>query len=271
MRVGIAQIDIKLKEKQNNIAKCEDMIKQAKRDKVDLLVFPECAINGYVYASFDEAYAEADSVPGDLTNKLEMLCNKHQINAVFGLLEKENNILYNTAILVTPEGIAGKYRKTHILCLGVDRYTSPGDYIEVIDLPQARVALLICYDLRFPESARIAALKGAQIILSPTNLPQGAEAYGKFIYQTRACENRVFLLAADRVGVERGVEFIGRSQIINVGGQILAEASPDGEELIYADIDPNQADVKHVVTVPGEYEFDIFNDRQPKLYEEIIK
>ncbi len=271
MRVGIAQINILLKNKAANLKKCEQFIKQAQQEQVDVLVFPECTINGYVYNSFDEAYAEADPVPGDLTDSMVSLCKEHQITAVFGLLEKENGLLYNTAVLITPEGMAGKYRKTHLLYLGVDRYTSPGDDVPIFNLPQARAAMLICYDLRSPEPARTAALKEAQIILSPTNLPEGANAYADFINKTRACENRVFVVSANRVGVEQGVQFIGKSQIVSIGGQILVEASRDKEELIYADIIPNQADIKHIVCIPGEYEFDVFGDRQPALYKVLVK
>ncbi len=271
MRIGVAQIDSIFNDKATNLNKCEQFIKQARQKYVDLLVFPECTLNGYVFNSFDEAYEAADVIPGDLTDSLILLCREYQITAVFGLLEKENGLLYNTALLITPEGIAGKYRKTHLLYLGVDRYTTPGDDIPVFNLPQARVALLVCYDLRSPEAARVAALKGAQIILSPTNLPKGAKAYANFINQTRACENRVFLVSADRVGMERGVQFIGKSQIISIGGQVLAEASIDKEELIYADILPNQADTKHIVNIPGEYEFDVFGDRQPSLYNVMVK
>ena len=106
MRVGIAQINILLKNKAANLKKCEQFIKQAQQEQVDVLVFPECTINGYVYNSFDEAYAEADPVPGDLTDSMVSLCKEHQITAVFGLLEKENGLLYNTAVLITPEGMA---------------------------------------------------------------------------------------------------------------------------------------------------------------------
>lgn len=271
MRVAVAQIDSVFNDKTTNLKKCEQFIKQARQEYVDLLVFPECALNGYVYNSFDEAYEAADPVPGDLTDSLVLLCKKYQITCVFGLLERRDGQLFNTALLVSPEGIVGKYSKTHLIYLGVDRFTSPGDDIPVFELPQAKVAMIICYDMRFPEAARSAALKGAQIILSPTNLPTGAKAYASFINKTRALENRVFLVSADRVGVERGVQFIGKSQIISTGGQVIAEASIDQEELIYADILPNQADIKHIINIPGEYEFDIFGDRQPALYDAIVK
>lgn len=271
MRVGIAQIDCKFKSKEANIDKCEKFIIKAKEHSVDLLVFPECTMNGYVYNGFDEAFVEAETVPGDLADKLVSLCNKYHITGLFGMLEKENAKLYNIVLLVTPEGVVGKYRKTHLLHLGVDRFTTPGSEISVYNLPQAKVTPLICYDLRFPEPSRVAALKGAQIILSPSNFPKGAEAYSSFINKTRGCENRVFVVSANRVGVEGGYEFIGKSQIVNNLGHVLAEASGDKEELIYADISPEIADMKHTVIVPEEYEFNVFEDRKTDVYGVLVE
>lgn len=271
MKIGIAQIDIALNDKSSNLNKCEKWIQQAQQAGVEILVFPECTLTGYVYKSREEAMQVAETVPGDLSANVIKLCAKYQITVVLGLLEKDQGVLYNTALLIDPKGIIGKYRKTHLIYLGVDRYTTNGDNIAVFDLPQGKVALLICYDMRFPEAARVAALQGAQVILSPTNLPQGAEVYANFINQTRACENRVFLVSANRVGVERGVQFIGKSQIIGTGGQILAQGSPDAEELLIADVAMEQALIKKTVNSPGEYEYDIFNDRQPALYKEVIK
>jgi predicted amidohydrolase len=96
----------------------------------------------------------------------------------------------------------------------VDRYISRGEDLPVFSIPQGKVGISICYDQRFPEHARIMALKGAQIIVHPTNLPENAEAYANFFNQARACENRLFVISANRVGQERNVRFIGRSQII---------------------------------------------------------
>lgn len=271
MRVGVAQMDSKFKDKPSNFDKCEYFMSQAKQNSIDLLVFPECTFTGYIYDNFDEAFSEAETIPGNLTNKLVLLCKQYQITTLFGFLEKDNDLLYNTALLISPEGIIGKYNKTHLLHLGLDRFCTPGSDFTMYNLPEAKVAPLICYELRSPEPSRVAALNGAQIILSPTNLAKGAEAYSSFINKTRACENRVFVVSANRVGVEKGFEFIGKSQIISNVGKVLAEASGDKEELIYADISPEIADMKKVVVIPKEYEFDIFGDRKPHMYDVLLK
>ena len=270
LQVATAQISISLADKSANLNKCLHFLQLAARQHVELLVFPECALTGYVFNSFGEAFQESETVPGKSTQVLEKACREYKISAVVGLLERDGDRLYNTAVLITPQGLVGKYRKTHLICLGVDRYVSRGDELPVFSIPQGKVGMLICYDQRFPEPARIMALNGAQVILNPSNLPEGAEAYASFLNRTRACENRVFIISTNRVGEERNVRFIGRSQIIDYSGRVLVEGSKRGEELVRAEIAPCQADLKHVVNRPGEYEFDIFRDRRPELYKPII-
>jgi len=271
MQVGAAQINIVIGEKADNLHKCLNFIEIGEREDIDILVFPECALTGYVFNSYDEAFQIAEPVPGKSTNVLEKACCENKITTVIGLLEKENDELYNTSVLISPEGIVGKYRKSHLLCLGVDRYVSRGEELPVFNISQGQAGMLVCYDQRFPEPARVLALKGAQMILNPTNLPEGAESYADFFNQARACENRVYIVSANRVGEERNVRFIGRSQIISCSGQILAEADATTEMLIKAEISPRQADLKHIVNIPREYELDIFGDRRPELYELIIR
>lgn len=270
MRVGAAQIDVSIGAKTVNLDKCLHFLKMAVQQNLEQLVFPECALTGYVFNSFDEGFQVSETVPGKSTKLLEEACHKYKITIVVGLLEQDKGKLYNTAVLINPEGLVGKYRKTHALCLGVDRYISRGTTLPVFALAEGKVGILICYDQRFPEPARVLALNGAQVIFHPANLPEGAEAYANFFNQARACENRLFIISANRVGEERNIRFIGQSQIINYSGEVLAEGSEAGEELITAEISPDQADVKHVVNIPGEYEFDILEDRRPELYEAII-
>jgi predicted amidohydrolase len=188
------------------------------------------------------------------------------------MLERDGDRCYNTAILAGPGGIEAIYRKTHTLCLGVDRFTTSGDIgYRVNDLPVGRVGILICYDLRFPESARLLALQGAQIIVLPTNWPETSSIQPDIFTRARAAENRVFVLAADRVGTERGARFLGRSQIVAPSGTVLAEASTDRAELLVLDVDPLEADLKNVVVRAGAHEMDVLADRRPELYGELVR
>jgi predicted amidohydrolase len=154
----------------------------------------------------------------------------------------------------------------------VDRFTTPGDIpYRVHDLPIGRLGILICYDLRFPEPPRILTLRGAQILALPTNWPESSAIQPDVFTRSRAAENRIFVLAADRVGEERGARFLGRSQIVAPDGTVLREAARDAQELLLADIEPAEADIKHVVVRAGEHEMDCLADRRPDLYTELAQ
>jgi predicted amidohydrolase len=267
MRVAVVQIDPKLADPEHNIGLIADGAAHAAQRGANLAVFPECAVSGYVYESLAEAMDVAEPIPGPSADHIAALAARHGLYVVAGMLEREGDRCYNTAVLAGPKGLITTYRKTHVLCLGVDRFATPGDNpYRVVDLPIGRVGILICYDLRFPEAARALALHGAQAILLPTNWPHTSHIQADVFTRARAAENRVFVLAADRVGLERGARFLGRSQIVAPDGAVLAEGSGSDTDLLLADIDLAEADQKHVVVRPGEHEFDFFGDRHPELY-----
>jgi predicted amidohydrolase len=136
----------------------------------------------------------------------------------------------------------------------------------VFDTPLGRIGLAICYDLDFPELARVLTLMGAQLILTITNWPDDIEFVPDYVVQTRARENLVNLMAINRAGEERGVRFIGRSKIVDPTGTTLAEGNHFIEDLVFADIDMAAADQKHKVVIPGELEVDMLEDRRPEFY-----
>lgn len=270
--VAAVQFDPALAEGGRNAERLEHLLAEATSAGAQLIVAPECAIQGYTYASLDEALEVAEPVPGPSSAKLERAVRRLGVYAVVGLLEAVAGVVYNTALFLGPDGLIARYRKTHLLCLGVDRFTTPGDIpFAVHDTPVGRIGILICYDLRFPEPARVLALQGAEIIALPTNWPSGADVQPNVLTRARAAENHVFLVAADRVGTERGATFIGRSQIVAPFGRLLAEASGTETEIITAEIEPARASNKHIVNRPGEYEMSYFEDRRPELYETIAR
>jgi len=245
----------------------ERQLERAVEHGVELAVFPECALTGYVYRSLEEALEVAEPVPGPASERVCRAAERLGVYVVVGMLERADGRCYNTAIVAGPNGFEGLYRKTHILCLGVDRFTTPGDIpYHVYDLPIGRLGVLICYDLRFPEPARSLALQGAQIVVLPTNWPVSSTIQPDVFSRARAAENHVFVLAADRVGEERGARFLGRSQIVAPSGEVLAEGSKDAVEMLVRDVDASEADVKNVVVRAGEHEMDCFADRRPELY-----
>jgi predicted amidohydrolase len=244
----------------------------AAENDADLLVFPECALTGYCYSSLEESLSVAERIPGPSTDDVAARCRELNVYVILGLLEEAEGRCYNALAFLGPEGLVGKYRKTHLPHLGVDRFVTPGDaHLEVYDTAIGRIGLNICFDVRFPEPARVLALKGAELIALPTNWPAGAESGPDFLVNTRAIENRVNYVAVDRVGEERGFHFIGRSKIVDYRGRTLAEASSDREEIIYGTLDLDPARDKHVVVIPGEYELPLFTGRRPELYATIVE
>src|SRR5262249_19405494 len=123
----------------------------------------------------------------------------------------------------------------------------------------------------FPESARVLALLGADLVLLPTNWPPGATGTMLFLIQARALENHIYYAAVNRVGEERGFPFIGHSRIVDVTGELLAASHGDKEEILYAELDPERPRNKHIVEVPGKYELNRVADRRPEMYGPLVQ
>jgi predicted amidohydrolase len=268
VRVAAVQMDPQFGQRAANLDAIEESVRAASEAGARLVVLPECAVTGYMVESLDEGLDLAEPVPGPSVRRLEAIARRTGACLVAGLLERADDRLFNACVLVGPSGYLATYRKTHTLCLGVDRFANPGDIpYAVHELPFARIGILICYDLRFPEAARSLALAGAQIVCLPTNWPDSSGIMPEVFARARAAENRVYLVAADRVGRERRATFLGRSVVAAPDGRVLAEAGTEHPETLIVDLDLAEADRKHVVFRPGEHEMDIFDDRRPDLYQ----
>ena len=270
--IAAVQTDVRIGDLTHNLAAIRTKLREAAGRGAKLVVFPECALSGYCFTSKDEARPAAEPLPGPATAALADECRTLGVWAVVGLLERDGDKLYNAAALVGPSGFVAGYRKAHLPCLGVDRFTDRGDGpFAVHDLGGLRVGMTICYDGSFPEASRVLALQGADLIVLPTNYPPEAERTARLLVPARAMENRVYYAAVNRVGQERGFRFIGLSRIADVTGDLLAASEDDTETILYAEIDPGRARQKRIVNIPGEYEVDRVRDRRPELYGAITK
>ena len=268
-QLAVHQMDPKICDRARNRSAILAGIASAAEAGAKVVVFPECAVSGYVFDSAADAMPAAETVPGPTTAEVEAACRKYDVFAVVGLIERAGDTLYNSAFVAGPDGLVANYRKCHLPVLGIDRYVGQGDAMPVIDLPHARIGILICYDVRFPEAARSLALRGADMIIVPTNWPVGAESAPEFLTRARAWENRVYVVACNRVGDERGTHFIGRSQIVAPDGEVLAQADGSSEQMLIATIDPAFARRKRIVIKPGEFELDPIGGRRPDLYRDV--
>jgi 5-aminopentanamidase len=265
--IACAQIDCLLGQTKANLNKIASLIRTAAERDAKLVMFPECSLTGYAYESLEEAIPFAEAVDGPSANALAEACRETNAYAIVGFIEAEGNNYYNAAMLVGPDGVVGNYRKTHLPFIGIDRFLTPGDRAyQVFDLPFGRIGMNICYDISFPEPARALKLMGAELIALITNWPTAAWRSPEFVASTRALENHLFYAATDRVGTERGWNFIGRSKVVDCNGDTLAEAGAKDEELLVVAIDFQEANHNRIVNVPGSYELDRINDRRPELY-----
>jgi predicted amidohydrolase len=270
VKLAAAQIDPKLMKNAANLAKILERAKEAAAAGAELIVFPEAALTGYVFTSREEALPYAETVPGPATEAVAGVCRELGVHVIFGLLEVDGANLYNAAALVGPAGFIGGYRKIHLPFLGVDRFVDPGNRpFAVHKTPLGNIGMHICYDCQFPESGRAMVLQGADILALPTNWPAGRADVPNYLVPARAMENKVHVIAVDRVGVERGVRFLGRSRIVSAAVNTLASGSARREEILYGEVSLKQARRKHIVVIPGEFEVDYIRDRRPEMYADI--
>lgn len=262
MHLASVQIDVYHGNVQQNVGRVVRNIEALAPSGTDLAIFPECALTGYGAADLEEARriaaSEADLEP------IAQAAYRHKMGVVVGTLLKDEDRVVNAAFLFLPDGRKVEYRKTHLPFMGADRFATAGDCLEPIETPWGKLGILVCYDLRFPEASRTLALKGADLIVVPTNWPSGAVVSAEHICIARAAENRVFVATCNRVGDERGFHFIGRSKIIGIDGEVLASAG-EGEAIVSAEIDLALAREKRRIVTPGEYETDVFA-RRTELY-----
>jgi len=267
IKIAAVQTDPKLMQVKENLDNMVKATREAARNKANLIVFPECSLTGYVFSSREEALPYAETIPGPSTEELLSVCRELDVYVVFGLLEKEGDRLFNALSFVGPKGFAASYRKNHLPFLGIDRFVDKGDRpFQVHSTTIGNIGLHICYDVLFPESARIMALLGADIVVLSTNFPHGRGDALNCVARARTIENKVNMVTSDRVGAERGFSFAGLSNVVDVTGEILGIASPDKEEIVYGEVSLEAARQKHRVFIPGEWEIDNIGHRRPEIY-----
>jgi predicted amidohydrolase len=271
-RIAVVQMESKPLEVELNLRKVLSFLGSAAEQQVDLVVFPECVLTGYIL-DLEEAHSVALPFDSPWIDQIVEACRKFGLLSVIGSLEKDDKgKCFNAAFLIAPDGLLNVYRKTHLPGFGADRYLSAGDQLsDVIGTPVGLLGMLICFDLFFPEAVRILALNGAELIIVPSAWSSVSTYYPDYILRSRSFENGVYIIAADHVGNERGVNFLGRSIVAGIDGQVIAEGSRHSEEMLIVDIEPKRSLEKRRVFTSGIDEIDIFGNRRPDLYGAIVK
>jgi predicted amidohydrolase len=238
----------------------------------DLYVLPELFTTGYLFGSRTELAALAEPIPaGPTTRSLVEFCRAEDCGIVAGIAEVSGRgsakRYFNSAVFVGPSGLVSSYRKTHLFNQE-KKWFDPGDTGFLVSrFRGARIGVMICFDWVYPESTRILALKGADVVCHPSNL---VLPFCQAAMITRSLENRVFTVTANRVGKERRgktvVPFSGMSQIVDPFGKVLRKAPGTGEKLAAVDVDPSRARDKKFT--PGN---DLFKDRRPRFYRDLVR
>jgi predicted amidohydrolase len=260
VKAGFIQFNPEFGEIDRNINRARTLMASV---DAQLVVLPELFNTGYLIVTRQEAWDLAETIPQGKTTAA--LCDMARVNNLYivaGLIEKAGEKLFNAAVLVSPGGYVATYRKIHLFN-EEKLWFDPGDKgFEVYDLGICRIGIMICFDWLFPESMRILALQGADIICHPANL---VLPFCQDAMVTRCLENRVYAITANRTGVEtrggKSFHYTGRSQITAPGAQILYQGVSESEEVGVAELDLAVAREKKINVFN-----DLFTDRRPDYY-----
>jgi 5-aminopentanamidase len=262
MRLAVTQFAPAFGDVRSNVHKIAELITTT---EADVIVFPELATSGYFFRSTAEAAPHAmPSSHADLEALIHLASEGGKV-VVIGFAESDGDRLYNSALIGGLNVASQVYRKTHLFYREIDVFTAGDTGFFVTDLPHmdCRLGTMICYDWRFPESARTLALRGADVIAAPSNL---ITEIWRTVMPTRAIENKVYLAVANRTGVEVNgdemVSFNGSSAIYKYNGHVLASAHEADDAVLIADVDPASTRSKSFNS-----HNDIFADRRPDHYE----
>lgn len=236
-----------------NLDKAEHMAEKSVQEGANLIAFQELFQTTYFCREINQKYFSwAESIPGPATNRFCKLAKKLNTVILLPLFErKAPGIYYNTMVVIEKDGsILGIYRKMHIPDdpgFFEKYYFTPGDLgFKVFKTSVGNIGTLICWDQWFPEAARLTAMKGADILVYPTaigTLPEESELEKeqfydawKTIQRSHAIANGCFVASVNRVGIEGGTKFWGKSFVCAPFGEIINEAGED-EDILLAELD----------------------------------
>ena len=260
MKVAIIQFEPLLNEKEKNQTKIQALLEKSSKNKPELIVLPELAFSGYNFNSQDEVKTTSDEIPNSKSCQiLETFAQKNDTYIVSGINERVDEDFYNSAVVFGPSGYIMTYRKIHLYLKEKKFFKSGNLKPSLFTISDVKIGIMICFDWFFPEFPRSIALLGADIICHPMNavIPDGAMLGDSY----HSKWSRIFIILANRTGIEGDLKFLGMSQISDPTGNILIRASEDKEEILYADLDITLARNKNLNKLNN-----VFEDRKPEFY-----
>jgi 5-aminopentanamidase len=267
VRVAAVQIGVVLEDQEATTEKVCSWFDDAVREGADVVLFPELILAaGY---SLGENFRKvAETADGPNMRRFRDRARLHGVNGIVGFAEPgSGGRTHNSAAFIDRRGeVVSVYRKSHLF-VATESFFAPGPELRVFDTDVGRVALPICYDLEFPEPARVLALQGAGLLFTMTAHWSGSGTVGtpenfvRTIYSARALENRLPIVMCNRVGYDPGLddEFCGLSRIVDSEGMVVAEMDERSEGMITATIDLDREAARR-----GAYDY--LANRHPELY-----
>jgi predicted amidohydrolase len=271
--LGAVQFEPRIGYKTDNVKKSLELINAAADKGAQLIVLPEMCNTGYMFNTRAEAQEVAEKIPEGPTTQAWIKAAKERniyIVAGIGELDADGVRLYNSAVLIGPNGFIGVHRKLH-LWYDDKIFFEPGNLgYQVFQTPIGRIGLLICFDMWYFENFRILAMMGADIVCCPTNwvdgVPEDLRTLGPNLCLVNSSCNNIFIVAADRIGTERECTFPGLSCITAPDAWYRAgPASRDKEEILTAKV--NLMEARRLNWNPMNV---VLRDRRTDLYDAML-
>ncbi|MFX0202830.1 MAG: carbon-nitrogen hydrolase family protein [Candidatus Hodarchaeota archaeon] len=258
MKVALAQLDCIQGNPTSNLNRAIPMMKAAQQADCDLIVFPEMFLTGFI--SKDQLLELAEPLDGPSILKLCTLAKNHDLGIIMGLPEMDPRTkkVYNTALAIEPDGtVAGFHRKVHPFGRESELHAT-GTTFEPFQFLNHKIGLVICFDTEFPESARLLALKGAEVVFAPTANMKPYERVQSVFVRARALENHIFYAICNRVGSDNIFTYFGESTVADPFGNLLCRAG-NSEEIVYAELDFS-------LISKSKQTYDYLKERRPDAY-----
>lgn len=264
LRIGYYQFRPLFGQIKKNLGK---VITALKDIEADLIVLPELPFTGYYFADREETRILAEDPDDSSTvHSLKALCKERNLYLVTGFAERKRDKIFNSALLIGPEGLVHTYRKLHLFNEEKNWFDAGDTPLTLQAVRGARIGTMICFDWIFPEVARALAVQGAHIICHPSNLVLN---YCQQTMLSRCLENSVFAITANRFGADKRphgeLKFTGKSQIVAPKGVLLHRAAAQREVLYTTEIDPQRAEDKNITALNQ-----MMDDRRPEFYGDLV-
>ena len=244
MKLGVYQCAGGGLSSDERLSRLESVISSMKYDRndhLDLVVCPELFSSGYHVG--DKIVVGGEASEGPTFDRVSKMARDLETAIVYGYPEQGDNCLYNSAAFVCADGelLANHRKQLNAPGSFEADYFTPGNTDTLLTYKGFKIAILICYEVEFPESVRNASANGAQLVVVPTALGSQWDIVASRVVPTRAFENGLWLAYANHAGHENGCDYLGGSRIVAPDGRILAEAG-SGETLITAEVDTSSVD-----------------------------